>query len=111
MDWNPDLHDEDEADEVDLRGEEQELQRLESTITRLKGPEKKGQALYAKGVGLVLSFGFIMAGCLMAGLYLGDFLALKAGVPALKIVGIVLGLVVALVAAAKLMQPFLKSDE
>lgn len=100
---------EDEA-ELGLRSEEKALEKLEGRIARLKEPERKGNALYAKGVGLVLSFGFVMAGCLIAGVYLGDYLALKAGVPALKIVGIVLGLVVALSAAAKLMQPFLKSN-
>lgn len=109
MDQNP--YNLDGEEEIDLRPEERELQQLEEKITRLKGPEQKGQALYAKGVGLVLSFGLVMAGCLMAGLFLGDYLAGVTGVPAFKLVGIVLGLLVALSAAWKLMQPFLKSDE
>lgn len=110
MGWNPDREDEEEP-ELDLRPEEKALERLESKIERLKEPERKGNAVYAKGVGLVLSFGFIMAGCLMAGVYIGDWLAVKVGVPAVKLVGIVLGLVVALGAALKLLQPFLKSHE
>mgnify|MGYP001189125460 CR=1 FL=1 len=97
-----------EAD-LGLRSDEKTLEKLEGRIARLKEPERKGSSLYAKGIGLVLSFGFVMAGCLIAGVYLGDYLALKAGIPVLKLVGIVIGLVVALTAAVKLLQPFLKS--
>ena len=103
--------DPEDEEEVDLRAEERQLLDLEEKISRLKGPKKSGNALYAKGVGLVLSFGLVMAGCLMAGLFLGDYLAGVTGVPAFKLVGIILGLLVALSAAWKLMQPFLKSDE
>ena len=102
----------DEEDEAeDLSAEEERLGKLEDRIENLKNPEKRNQALYAKGVGLVLSFGFVLAGCLVAGLLLGDFLVEKTGSPSFKILGIFLGLVVALVAGAKLMGPFLKSDE
>ena len=95
----------------DLAEHERKLQRLEQRIGDLKGPKKRNQALYAKGIGLVLSFGFVLAGCLIAGLFLGDFMVQQTGYPILKVVGILIGLVVALLAGVKLMGPFLKSDE
>ena len=103
--------DPEDEEEIELRAEEKQLLELEGKISRLKGPQKRGNALYAKGVAMVLSFGLVMAGCLMAGLFLGDYLAGVTGIPVFKLLGIVLGLVVALSAAWKLMQPFLKSDD
>lgn len=91
--------------------EESELRDLESRISKLKEPEGGGNTTFARGVSLVASMGFVLAGCLFAGLYLGDYLVLKFGMPSLRLAGLGLGLVTALFAVVKLMRPFLQAQD
>lgn len=91
--------------------EETELRDLESRLERLKQPARGGNALFARGVGLVTSLGFIVAGCLAAGFFLGQKAAQYAGRPVFTGLGVLLGLAAALFAVVKLMGPFLKGEE
>ncbi len=91
--------------------EEAELRDLESRISKLREPEGGGNTTFARGVSLVASMGFVLAGCLFAGLYLGDYLVLKFGMSWLRLAGLGLGLVTALFAVVKLMRPFLQAQD
>ena len=105
-----DSHFDDDLDDVELVTEENELRELESRIEKLKEP-KGGNPLFAKGVTLVTSLGFILAGCLAGGYFLGDLVAKRTGHPSFLIAGLLVGLAVALMALVKLMKPFMASSE
>lgn len=102
----------DDDDPVDpgpqLIDEEAGLRDLESRIEKLKEPPR-GNTLYARGVALVTSFGFILAGCLIGGYFLGDYFAQRFGYELFKLGGLLLGLAAAVAALSKLMRPFLQS--
>lgn len=100
-----------EDPQVELNSDELALQELEERLGKFKGPTRESQKLYAKGVGLVMSFGFVVAGCLIGGLFLGDYLVAKTGQETYKILGVFLGLLVAAFAGAKLLAPFMRSDD
>lgn len=90
---------------------EAELQALEERLEKLKGPEKKGDKQYARGLALVASLGFVLAGCLIGGLAFGDYLVAKTGSQSFQLVGLFLGLGTALFAGVKLLGPLMKSEE
>ena len=91
--------------------EETELRDLESRLDKLKQPSGGGgNALFARGVGLVTSLGFILAGCLAAGFFLGQAVAARTGQPLFTGLGVVIGLAAAIFAVVKLMTPFLKGE-
>ena len=96
---------------VELSSDELELRELEDRLGKFKGPSRESQKIYAKGVGLVMSFGFVLAGCLIGGLFLGDYMVQRTGHEIFKVAGILFGLLVAGFAGVKLMGPFLKSDD
>ncbi len=100
--------DDDDPVEPELVSDDAGLGDLESRIQKLKKPPQ-GNALYARGVALVTSFGFILAGCLVGGYFLGDALAKRFGHELFLLVGLVAGLAAAVVALSKLMRPFLQS--
>ena len=106
-------YDDDEDDVVvdAAEAEEASLRELESRLGKLKEPSGGASKTYAKGVSLVTSMGFVLAGCTVGGLYLGDYLAKKFAMPSLQVAGLVLGLAAALFAVVKLMGPFLRSPE
>ena len=91
----------------ELVSEEAGLRELESRIEKLKAPQR-GNALYARGVAMVTSFGFILAGCLVGGYFLGDYFAKRFGHELFLLGGLVLGLAAAIAALSKLMRPFLQ---
>ncbi len=93
-----------ENDEADLRD-------LESRIEKLQQPVGGGSRLFARGVALVSSMGFILAGCIFLGDFLGRSLALRFGSQAFHMVGLVLGLAAAVISSVKLLKPFLKSED
>jgi hypothetical protein len=88
--------------------EEKQLRELQSRIEKLKDPPGGGNKTFARGVSLVTSMGFVVAGCTVSGLYLGRYLAEYFAVPALQLAGLGTGLLAALFAVIKLMKPFLK---
>lgn len=90
--------------------DESDLRDLESRIDRLKQPSG-GDRVFVKGVALATSMGFVLAGCLGAGFFAGDYLSKRFDQPILLMLGILLGLVVAFVAVSKLIAPFLSNDE
>lgn len=98
-------------EELELRETDVKLAELEGRIERLKGPEHKGNRQFAQGVALVLSMGFVIVGCLFAGLLLGDYLVERTGYKVFQLVGLVTGLGTALFAGVKLMKPLMKSNE
>lgn len=108
----PSLDDDDDFLDPDpgLATDEAGLRDLESRIEKLKQPQQ-GQALFAKGVALVTSIGFVLAGCLAGGFFLGNYLTVRTGSQVFTILGVVLGLAAAATAVFKLMGPFLKSSE
>lgn len=107
----PSFDDDDDPLDDGVSAEEADLRDLESRLDRLKPPAHVGNALYARGVALVTSMGFVLAGCLAAGFFLGQAVANKTGQPIFTALGTVAGLAAALFAVAKLMAPFLKSSE
>ena len=111
------MEDEDER-EASLTDEERDLARseaglrdLEGRLERLKEPQSSSNGQFAKGLALVASFGFILAGCLIAGLLLGEYLVDKTGYRIFQLLGALFGLVTALFAGAKLMKPLMNSKE
>lgn len=90
--------------------EENDLRDLESRIAKLR-PENGGNKTFARGVALVTSLGFILAGCLAVGFYIGHYFALRTGLPALQVVGLAVGLAAAVFALVKLMRPFLEGGK
>lgn len=109
----PSLDDDDEPADFEVpvaSREESELRDLESRLDKLKEPTGGGNALFARGVGLVTSLGFILAGCLAAGFFLGQMAAQRTGQPMFTGLGTVIGLAAALFAVVKLMGPFMKGE-
>ncbi len=92
--------------------EPDELEELQQQIQQLKGkPQKEpdrggGMA----GIGLVFSLAFTVLGALMAGDHFGRYLSQKAGNPQYAMVGVGLGLGVALAGAYLLLRPYLKQQ-
>jgi hypothetical protein len=105
---------EDEDDLLDpgpeLVSEEAGLRELESRLDKLKQPAG-GNTLFARGVGLVTSLGFVLAGCIVGGMYLGNLMAVRFDNQLFTILGVLLGLAAAITASVKLLKPFLKSEE
>jgi len=98
-------------EEEKLARSEADLQRLEGRLESLREPEGGGNRQFARGVGLVASLGFVLAGCLYGGLLLGDYLVLKTGYPFFQLGGVLLGLVTALFAGVKLLKPLMGPSE
>lgn len=90
--------------------DEARLRELEERLEKLKEPVGGQSKTVVRGIGLVTSMGAVLAGCLLAGLYGGQYLAERTGQPAVQVVGLVLGLAAALFAVGKLMGPFLRSE-
>jgi hypothetical protein len=99
------------AEEEHLAASEAELRRLEGRLESLREPQRGQNKQFAKGVALVASLGFVLAGCLLGGLMLGDYLVQRTGHQIFQLVGVLLGLFTALFAGAKLMKPLMKSEE
>ena len=102
-------------DELDMAEEildesEQALQRLESRLDQVREPKKKGNKQFARGIALVLSLGFVLAGCLIAGLTAGEYLAQRTGYPIFQLLGALFGLLIAFVSGAKLLKPIMNSE-
>ena len=98
------------VEEAQLAQSEAELQALEERLDKIKGPVSKGDKQFARGLALVASFGFVLAGCLVGGLMFGDYLVAESGHKIFRLVGLFLGLFTALFAGVKLMKPLMKSD-
>ena len=64
----------------------------------------------ARGLALVASLGFVLGGCLIAGLLIGEYLVDKTGYRIFQLLGVLFGLVTAGFAGAKLMKPLMKSE-
>lgn len=107
---NPDDMDDPSVPEEAVDESEVELQRLEQRLERLKEPRKTGDKQFARGLALVASFGFVLAGCLIGGLMLGEYLVKQTGQELFQLVGVILGLGTALFAGAKLLGPLMKSE-
>lgn len=97
--------------ELALSQDESELRDLEARLAKFKKPKDGSNRTFVKGIALVTSMGFVLAGCLIAGLLLGEWAAEKTGSEIFQLLGILLGLAAAAVSGSKLMSPFLKSDE
>jgi hypothetical protein len=98
-------------EEVLLADSEASLQELEGRLSKLREPEGSGNKQFARGLALVASLGFVLAGCLIAGLMIGDYLVDKTGHRIFQLLGALFGLVTALFAGAKLMKPLMKSED
>lgn len=94
--------------EVSTLEEEKQLRELQARIEKLKDPPGGGNKTFARGVSLVTSMGFVVAGCTVSGLYLGRYLAEYFAMPTLQLLGLGAGLMAALFAVIKLMKPFLQ---
>lgn len=97
-------------EEAQLAQSEAELQALEDRLVKIKGPASKGDKQFARGLALVASFGFVLAGCLVGGLMIGDYLVAESGHKIFRLVGLFLGLFTALFAGVKLMKPLMRSE-
>lgn len=86
------------------------LQELEGRLKKAKVPESAGDKTFARGLALVASLGFVLAGCLIAGLLIGEYLVDKTGYRIFQLLGVLFGLVTAGFAGAKLMKPLMKSE-
>lgn len=87
------------------------LRKLEGRLEQLRTPPGGGNKQFARGIALVASLGFVLAGCLIAGLLIGDYLVQQTGHKIFQLLGVLLGLVTALFAGAKLMKPLMKSED
>ena len=94
-----------------LADSEGELQKLEGRLGNARQPETTGNKQFARGLALVASLGFVLAGCLIAGLMMGEYLVDKTGYRIFQLLGVLFGLATALFAGAKLMKPLMKSDD
>ncbi len=92
----------------DFVNDDASLRDLQSRIEKLKKPPQ-GNVLFARGVAMVTSFGFILAGCLVGGYFLGDYFAKRFGYELFQLGGLLLGLAAAVAALSKLMRPFLQN--
>jgi hypothetical protein len=108
---DPTFDDDPLEDSPQLASDESDLRDLEQRIARLQTPEGGGNVVFAKGVALATSMGFVVAGCLAAGFFLGDYAAARLKQPLIVIPGILLGLVTAIFAVTKLIKPLMKSGE
>ncbi|MFA5508599.1 MAG: hypothetical protein WC314_07035 [Vulcanimicrobiota bacterium] len=97
-------------DEKLLEDSEADLQQLEDRLQKVKEPGSKGDKNFARGLALVASLGFVLAGCLIAGLLIGEYLVDQTGYRIFQLLGVLLGLVTAGFAGAKLMKPLMKSE-
>lgn len=98
--------------EHELSQDEAELRELEARLQKFKKPKSNSSnRTFARGIALVTSMGFILAGCLIAGLLVGEWAVERTGYQIFQLLGLLLGLVAAIFSGAKLMKPFLKSDE
>lgn len=86
------------------------LAQLEERIEKLQEPNRGGNKQFARGIALVVSLGFVLAGCLIAGLMLGEYLVKQTGNQIFQLLGVFVGLAAALVSGSKLMKPLMKSD-
>lgn len=87
------------------------LRKLEGRLQELRTPAGGGNKQFARGIALVASLGFVLAGCLIAGLMLGDYLVLRTGHQIFQLLGVLFGLLTALFAGSKLMKPLMKSED
>lgn len=94
-----------------LHKSEADLRSLEGRLEKLRTAPVSGDKQFARGVALVASFGFVLAGCLIAGLLLGEYLVERTGYQIFQLLGVFVGLGTALFAGAKLMKPLMKSEE
>ena len=94
-----------------LAESEADLQELEGRLSKLREPENSGGKQFARGLALVASLGFVLAGCLIAGLMIGEFLVDKTGYRIFQLLGALFGLVTAFFAGTKLMKPLMKSED
>lgn len=106
-----DSFDDFEGEEDDLSQEESGLRDLEARLEKFRKPKSSGNGQFARGLALVTSMGFVLAGCLIAGLLLGEWAADRTGHQIFQLLGILMGLGAAAFSGSKLMRPFLKSDE
>lgn len=93
-----------------LADSEQDLQKLEGRLGKLREPEHSGSKQFARGLALVASMGFVLAGCLIAGLMIGEYLVEQTGYRIFQLLGALFGLMTAFFAGAKLMKPLMKSE-
>lgn len=103
--------DPDDGVEHQFSKEESELRELEARLEKFRKPQSAGNRQFARGLALVTSMGFVLAGCLIAGLLLGEWAAEQTGHKIFQLLGILMGLAAAAVSGSKLMRPFLKNDE
>ena len=107
-----DAFDDDFAEEVqELDQGELELEKLESRLEKVREPKRGGNKKFAQGVALVMSLGFVVAGCLYGGVILGDYFTARTGSDSYKTLGLITGLMLALFSAVKLLQPLMKSED
>lgn len=107
MDDSTPLSDEDKL----LAESDAALTQLEGRLKKAREPEGSGDRQFARGLALVASLGFVLAGCLIAGLLFGEYLVEQTGYRIFQLLGILFGLVTAFFAGAKLMKPLMKSEE
>lgn len=101
----PDLDDASTLEVAPLDQEDVELRLLQSRIDGLKG-QAQGSPVFARGIALATSMGFVLAGCLMVGFWGGHVLAEKTGYKALEVLGLLVGLGVAVISLSKMLRPF-----
>jgi hypothetical protein len=90
---------------------EADLKKLEGRLEKFRGPADSGSRQFARGIALVASLGFVLAGCLIAGILLGDYLVEQTGHRIFQLLGALFGLVTAFYAGGKLMKPIMKSSD
>jgi len=100
----------DNTDRV-LAESEVDLQDLEGRLDKFRKPQDSSNRRFAQGVALVASLGFVLAGCLIAGILLGDYLWQQTGFRGFQLIGALFGLITAFFAGGKLMKPLMKSDD
>jgi MFS family permease len=94
-----------------LSASEADLRELEDRLDKAREPEGSGNKQFARGLALVASLGFVLAGCLIAGLMVGEYLVDKTGYRIFQLLGALFGLFTAFFAGAKLMKPLMKSED
>ena len=87
------------------------LRKLEGRLEKLRTPPSGGNKQFARGIALVASLGFVLAGCLLLGLMIGEYLVLRTGYQIFQLLGVLFGLLTALFAGSKLMKPLMKSED
>lgn len=99
-------------EELEASAEDAELRDIEARIKKLKKRPGSGQGRhFARGIALATTMGFVVAGCLLAGMMLGEYLKKETGSEFLQLAGILFGLAAAAFSGSKLLRPFLRPEE